>query len=217
MFVTAEQSTIIPGLTDHLGIPTSDGVPPKSDVANNLVQEPVEEETGIEIGSEDIDDDDVTSATHTIKPVRVKRFVPVKITEPPPNPEPHEIDIEQPLPPPEIDIGGKGRKLQELENAVVRYVVGKETTVGRMYRFIIHADKTKGNPVVRMRLFARAEEGKSELIGIANAVGERGTSVIKKEKEYCDFSLDDFGKAYLSVELNEPWIAALEPNLRILL
>ena len=97
----------------------------------------------------------------------------------------------------------------------MRYVVGGTTASGRMYRFLIHADKIQGNPVVRMKLFGRAEEGEGELLGLADAVGERGTKIIKIDTGYCDFSLDDSGKAYLSIELKDPWVIAINPNLQI--
>ncbi|KKS38078.1 MAG: hypothetical protein A3G49_05205 [Candidatus Sungbacteria bacterium RIFCSPLOWO2_12_FULL_41_11] len=214
LYSPIQQSTTIPGLTDYIGVPKSDGILPQTGVASNPVKEPVEEETGIEIGSEDPDDNIVP--THTIKPIRVKRYVPVRPIIPDDVPTlvpsgPHE-SVEIPTIP---DTEGTVIRPKELENAVVRYVVGGTTASGRMYRFLIHADKIQGNPVVRMKLFGRAEEGEGELLGLADAVGERGTKIIKIDTGYCDFSLDDSGKAYLSIELKDPWVIAINPNLQI--
>lgn len=215
LYAPVSESTNIPGLAEHIGVPTKDGSLSNIGDAKNQIKEVAEEETGIEIGSEGEDKD---SSSHIIKPIRVARYVRVRRDNPPPPPPPPPIDprpfhVPDPRP---IDDTGKSVKSQELENASVRYIVGNKEKDGRIYRVIIHTDNKKENPVVRIRLYARADDGSDELLSIGKVVGERGTKIVKHGQEYCDFSLDNSGSAYLSVQLKEPWIVALEPNLRIL-
>ncbi|OGY74635.1 MAG: hypothetical protein A3H07_03185 [Candidatus Jacksonbacteria bacterium RIFCSPLOWO2_12_FULL_44_15b] len=202
-------------MAEHIGVPEKEGSIANIGEAKNQVKEAVEEETGIEIGS---DVEDTVSSVHTIRPIRVARYIKVHTENPPTPPSPptppRPYDVPNPLPKP--DEKGKSVKSQELENATVRYIVGNKTKDGRLYSVIIHTDNKKEKPVVRIRLYARADDGSDELLPMSNAVGERGTKIFKLGQEHCDFSLDDSGSAYLSIQLKEPWIVALEPNLRIL-
>jgi len=215
LYAPVSQSTSIPGLAEHIGVPTKEGSSANIGEAKNQVKEVVEEETGIEIGS---DIEDTASSFHTIRPIRVARYIRVRTENPPippgPPTPPRSFDVPNPLPEP--DDKGKSVKSQELENATARYIVGNKMKDGRIYRVIIHTDNKKEKPVVRIRLYARGDDGSDELLSMSNVVGERGTKIFKLGQEYCDFSLDDSGSAYLSVQLKEPWIVALEPNLRIL-
>ena len=215
LYAPVSQSTSIPGLAEHIGVPEKEGSIANIGEAKNQVKEAVEEETGIEIGS---DVEDTVSSVHTIRPIRVARYIKVHTENPPTPPSPptppRPYDVPNPLPKP--DEKGKSVKSQELENATVRYIVGNKTKDGRLYSVIIHTDNKKEKPVVRIRLYARADDGSDELLPMSNAVGERGTKIFKLGQEHCDFSLDDSGSAYLSIQLKEPWIVALEPNLRIL-
>lgn len=215
LYSPVEQSATIPGLTEHIGVPRKENASPKIGGDNNLVQEPIDEETGIEIGSEGSDEN--ISFSHTVKPIKIRRLVRTDLTEeideptPTPTPGPHVI----PPVPPVVVPDGIVLRLQELEDAVVRYVLSDTTSEGRTYRFVIHANNVRSNSVVRMKLFGRAEDGERELLGINNATGERGTKIEGLSHDYCDLYLDNAGKAYLSVELKEPWIVAIDPSLYI--
>ena len=208
------QSTNIPGLVEHIGMPTKEGGFSNIGDAENQTKEAVEEETGIEIGSED---ENTIDTSHVIKPIRVKRYV--RARREPRNPPRSTNPIKRILnklqvlvPDPKAESFG----MKELENAVVRYVTGGITDKGRSYHMIVRTESPNGNIKVRMRLYGRTDDGDDELLSMANVTGERETSIIKITPEYCDFSLDELGKAYLSIQLKETWIIALETDLRIL-
>ncbi len=214
LYSPIEQSATIPGLTDHIGLPKSEGALPRTGGVNNLMKEPVEEETGIEIGSESLDDS--VSFSHSIKPIKIKRLVPTRPVDIDDDnistlPGSHVMPIISSVP----DVEGSILKPQELEDAVVRYVLGDTTPEGRIYRFVVHVKNVKENSIIRMKLLGRAEDGERELLVINNAVGERGTKIDGVNSEYCDFSLNNSGNAYLSVKLKEPWIVAIDPSLYI--
>jgi hypothetical protein len=215
LYAPVSQTTTIPGLAEHVGVPTKEGNLSDTSDSKNRIMESAEEETGIEIGS---DEKDKESSFHTIKPIRIARYVKVRIDNPPPPPTPpgppRPYDVPNPIPKP--DDKGKSVQSKELENASVRYILGDKTKGKQSYKVIIHTDNKKEEPIVRIRLFARADDGSDELLPIQKISGERKTKIVKQGKDYCDFRLDSAGNAYLSVQLEEPQIVALEPNLRIL-
>jgi len=208
------QSTNIPELVKYIGMPTKEGGFSNIGDAENQTKEAVEEETGIEIGSED---EDIIGTSHVIKPIRVRRFV--RARREPRNP-PHSTNpikrilnkLQVLVPDPKAESFG----MRELENTVVRYVIGGVTGEGRSYHMIVRTESPNGNTKVRMRLYGRTVDGDDELLSMANVTGERETSIMKITPEYCDFSLDKSGKAYLSIQLKETWVIALETDLRIL-
>lgn len=218
LYSPVDKSASIPGLTDHIGVSRPQGTASLIGGAN-LVQEPVGEETGIEIGFEGPDEDE-KPLIHSIKPIKIKQLVRTsktdEVDEPIPTPTPTPTPGPfTPIIPHTEDPTGDLLRLKELENAVVRYVLGTSTSEGRLYRFVVQAKDTVKNAVVRMKLFGRAEDGERELLSIKNVVGERGTKINEIENEYFDFSIDESGRAYLSVELKEPWIVAIDPSLYI--
>ena len=215
LYSPVSDSTSIPGLAEHIGLPKKEGDFSNIGPTENQIKEASEEETGIEIGSYG---DDVASSPHTIKPIRVARYIRVHPVNPPappgPDAPPQPYDIENTFLQPDEE--GKSVKSRELDNASVRCVAGNKTKDGRVYKIIIHTDNKESNPKIRIRLYARTDDGGDEPLTISKVDGERGTKIVKFDKEYCDFSLTDSGSAYLSVELAESYIIALEPNLRIL-
>jgi hypothetical protein len=215
LYAPISQTTTIPGLAEHVGVPTKEGNLSDTGDAKNQIKEPIEEETGIEIGS---DEEDEAGSSHTIRPIRITRYIKVRIDNPPtPSTPPGPLrpyDIPNHIPEPNDK--GKSVKSKELENASVRYILENQTKDGQVYRIIIHTGNKEDESVVRIRLFARTDDGSDELLPISKVSGERKTKVVKQGRDYCDFHLDTTGSAYLSVQLEEPQIVALEPNLRIL-
>jgi hypothetical protein len=217
LYAPVSQSTSIPGLTEYIGLPSKDGVMTSISGGKSQIQEAVEEETGIEIGS---DGNDIISSVHTIRPTRVSQFVKALVEDSPNGGAIHHTTLKlndsQTLPLVR-DENSKSIRPQELINASVRYIMSNNASGDRLYRIIVRTDNTRNKPVVRMRLYARSDNGSFELLPIRNVIGEKGTQIVDKGNEHCDFSLDDSGSAFLSVDLSVPWILALEPNLRILL
>lgn len=213
LYAPVSQTTIIPGLMAHIGVPNQEDGSLGTSNAKNQIKEPTHEETGIEIGSEEIDS---LSSTHVIKPTRVARYVKVNRNIQPIDRTSDTPTFSQPYMPisqPENINEGISKGLESLDGATIRYIVSKKADKGRKYRFMIRTDIRNTNQIARIRLYSRSDSQGSELLQVLDAQGDEHTEIVKLGEDYCDFSLNKDGSAALSLTLKESWVIALDPTL----